>query len=116
MASESDCDAALNALSAALADVEPEVRRKHVLDRTVSCTASDLEVTWTARLTEDGLVDLQRVPDDEAAQRAQVRLVMSSDDLLALAEGTLALTTAVATGRLRVHASPLDLLRLGSFL
>lgn len=116
MASEDECDAALRALAGALADVEPELRRKHVVERTVSCTASDLKVTWTAQLTDEGLVGVSRLRDGDEVQKAQVRLAMSSDDLLQLVNGTLALTTAVATGRLRVHASPLDLLRLGSFL
>ena len=41
---------------------------------------------------------------------------VASDDLLALVETRLAIPTAFATGKLRVQASPFDLLRLGSFL
>ena len=61
--------------------------------------------------TDEGLVGLHRDGD-----KAQVRVSVSSDDLVALVAGSLAVPTAVATGRLRVHASPLDLLRLGNFL
>jgi predicted lipid carrier protein YhbT len=111
MASESECERALRSLADALAALDPEVRRKHVVERTVSCRVPDLDVTWYARLTDDGLRDLGR-----EGERAQVRLTVSSDDLIALAEGSLSAPTAVATGRLRVQASPLDLLRLSNVL
>lgn len=111
MASQAECEAALRSLVDAVATLEPEVRRKYVVDRTVSCRVTDLDVTWSARLTEDGLVDLRT-----DAPKAQVRLSVGSDDLVALVEGRLAVPTAVATGRVRVQASPFDLLRLSAFL
>lgn len=111
MASKAECETALRSLVDAVSTLEPEVRRKYVVDRTVSCRVIDLDVTWTAHLTEDGLVDLCT-----DAPKAQVRLSVSSDDLLALVEGRLAVPTAVATGRVRVQASPFDLLRLSGFL
>ena len=111
MASEAECEAALAALVKALADVDPEVRRKYVVDRTVSCRISDLDVTWYAHLTEDGLVGMAR-----EGSKAQVRLTVGSDDLLSLLDGRLAVPTAVATGKVRVQASPFDLLRLSHFL
>jgi putative sterol carrier protein len=48
--------------------------------------------------------------------KAQVRLTVSSDDLVALVEGNLSVPAAVATGKIRVQASPFDLLRLSAFL
>jgi hypothetical protein len=112
VASVSECDAALRALGARLATVDPAVRAKFVVERTVSCRVNDLATTWTARLCEQGLVDV--TTDEES--KAQVRLTVSSDDLLALVEGRLALPTAVAMGKVRVQASPFDLLRLSAFL
>jgi hypothetical protein len=111
VASEAECEAALRSLVTGLAGLDPEVRRKYVVDRTISCRVSDLDITWHAHLTDDGLLDITR---DGA--RAQVRLTVSSDDLLSLVEGRLAVPTAVATGRIRVQASPFDLLRLSAFL
>jgi predicted lipid carrier protein YhbT len=87
------------------------VRSKYVVDRTVSCRVPDLDVTWFAHLTDDGLVDVVR-----EGGKAQVRLTVSSDDLVALVEGKLSVPTAVATGKVRVQASPFDLLRLSAFL
>lgn len=111
MASQAECEAALRTLVDALSALEPEVRRKYVVERTVSCRVTDLDVTWAAHLTEEGLVDLRT-----DAPKAQVRLSVGSDDLVALVQGRLAVPTAVATGRVRVQASPFDLLRLSAFL
>lgn len=111
MASEAECEAALQSLVDAVSALEPEVRRKYVVDRTVSVRVTDLDVTWTAHLSEEGITELTT-----DAPKAQVRLTVSSDDLLALVGGKLAVPTAVATGRVRVQASPFDLLRLSAFL
>jgi putative sterol carrier protein len=88
------------------------VRNKYAIERTVSCRITDLGTTWSARVCDDGIEDLTT----EDGTKAQVRLSVASDDLLALVEGRLAIATAFATGKLRIQASPLDLLRLGSFL
>ena len=112
MASEGECDKALRGLVDLLASVDPALRSKYVLERTVSCRVPDLGVTWTARLTEDGIVGL--TTGDEA--KAQVRLTVGSDDLLALVEGRQPFPTAFATGKLRVQASPMDMLRLTALL
>ena len=112
MASQAECDAAFHGLAARLAQVPAEVRSKYVVDRTVSCRVSDLGVTWSGYLSEEGLVDI-RTDDD---RKAQVRLSVSSDDLLALIDGTLGVQKAVAMGKIRVQASPFDLLRLSAFL
>jgi predicted lipid carrier protein YhbT len=111
VASEAECETALRGLVDALAALDPEVRRKYVVDRTISCRISDLDVTWSATLTDDGLIGMTK-----DAPKAQVRLTVASDDLLSLVGGKLAVPTAVATGRIRVQASPFDLLRLSAFL
>jgi predicted lipid carrier protein YhbT len=111
VASEAECEAALTSVVDALAALDPEVRRKYVVDRTVSCRISDLDVTWYAHLTDAGLVGMSK-----EGTKAQVRLTVGSDDLLSLVEGKLAVPTAVATGKVRVQASPFDLLRLSHFI
>lgn len=113
MASQQQVDAAFRAVADRLAALDPSTRSKHLLDRTVSCRVPDLDVTWSGRLCDEGLVD---VSAEENGSRAQVRLTISSDDVVALVDGRLAVTVAVATGRIRVQASPFDLLRLSSFL
>jgi predicted lipid carrier protein YhbT len=111
VASEAECEAALQTLVAGLAGLDADVRSKYVVDRTVSCRVPDLDITWHAHLTDDGLVDVRR-----EGGKAQVRLTVGSDDLVSLVAGKLSLPAAVASGRIRVQASPLDLLRLSAFL
>ena len=112
MATEADCEKALQSLVDMLARVPPDVRAKYVLDRTVSCRVHDLGVTWSARLSGDGVVGL--TTGDDA--KAQVRLSVGSDDLIALIEGRQSVPSAFATGKVRVQASPLDMLRLTNLL
>ena len=112
MASPKEVQAAVLRITALLAAVDPQVRTRLSADRTVSCRVPDLDLAWSGRLCDDGLVDL--TPDD--AERAQVRLKVGSDDLVALSEGRLSVLAAWATGRVTVQASPRDLLRLRALL
>jgi predicted lipid carrier protein YhbT len=112
VASLDECEAAVRSLVAMLAEVEPDIRASYVVDRTVSVRVSDLDVTWSGRLSLDGITELTDVDD----AKAQIRLTVGSDDLIALTEGRLSVPTAFATGRIRVQASPRDLLRLRTFL
>jgi hypothetical protein len=112
VASEEQVDAALQRVADRLATLDAETRGKYLLDRTVSCRVPDLDQTWSARLCEQGLLDVTT----DNGTRAQVRLTISSDDVLALVDGRLAVPVAVATGRIRVQASPFDLLRLSTLL
>ena len=113
MASVEECETALLTLAERLAAVDPETRSKYVVERTIACRIRDLDVVFAGRVDDSGLNDIRQV-DDVAG--AQVRLATSSDDLLALAEGTLGVPTAWATGRLKIEASVLDLLKLRSLL
>ena len=114
MASVQECERALRGLADKLSAVDPELRGKHIVARTLSCSVPDLDVVFLASLEESGLQDL-RVADDEDGS-AQVRLTAASDDLVALVDGDLSAPAAWATGRLRVSASPLDLLKLRALL
>lgn len=108
MATLDQCEVALARLAERIAEVDPAVRRRHVLDRTVSCTVPDLPVIFAARLTQHGLHDVERAVES----RGQIRLTVRSDDLVALTEGRLSLAGAWSSGRLRLEASIVDLLRL----
>lgn len=95
-----------------LAGLDPDVRTKYALERTVSCRVSDLGVTWSAHVGADGADGITT----QDSSKAQIRFTVGSDDLLALVENRLPLPTAFATGKLKIQASPFDLLRLGSLL
>lgn len=115
MASVQECEQALLSLADRLAAVAPEVRAQYVVTRTLACRIPDLGVVFLATLNDEGIEEL-RCHDGKDTNGAQVRLAADSDDLLALVEGELSPPMAWATGRLRVQASPLDLLKLRALL
>jgi hypothetical protein len=111
VATTQECDRAINALAAPFGADGGE--RSGGLDRSVTATITDLGLRYRGHL-HDGVLDDIR-PDDEQAP-AQIRLTMSSDDLLALASGGLSLGSAWKSGRLKVHASIPDMLRLRTMM
>ena len=116
MASQQECAAALQDLASRFAALDPDVRRRHAGDRTVSCRVPDLAVVFSVRVCDGSVVELDCRPEHHAVAPAQVRLTAGSDDLVALVAGDLLPPVAWATGRLTVEASVLDLLRLRSLL
>lgn len=112
MASVGECRKALDSLAAALAEVEPELRARHVPARTVACRLTDLDVTFVGRLDEHGVHELREAGDGEP--EVDVRLTMDSDELVALANGSDDFLHAWLRGRVQVSASMRDLLRLRS--
>ena len=112
MASVEECEAALRNLATLLASVDPGKRQQHVVERTLSCWITDLKECFIARLGADGLTELTRGGQHDG----QVRLKVSSDDLVALTKGDLSFPIAWATGRVKLDASIADLLRLRSLL
>jgi Alkyl sulfatase C-terminal len=112
MATKKDCEAALRGLAERLESVDDSLKKRHAPDRTVSCRVPDLETTWFARLHDGSLCDITNHPVEDA----QIRLTVSSDDLLAVAAGDLPFASAWAAGRLKIEASVLDMIRLRSLL
>lgn len=106
---------ALQSLAERLAAVDPHVRARYVVDRTLACRVPDLDVVFLATLNSCGLDEL-RWSDGLDSDRAQVRLSADSDDLVALVRGELSPPVAWATGRLKVQAGPMDLLKLRALL
>jgi putative sterol carrier protein len=104
---------AVQGLLERLAEVDPDVRRKYAVERTVACRVRDLDTVFVASFDDEGTLRSLTT-----AQRGdgQVKLAASSDDLIALIEGRLSVPTAWATGKLRIDASMLDLLKLRSLL
>jgi putative sterol carrier protein len=109
MATVEDCYQAVERLAGRFDQMDDASRRK-VLDRTISCRLTDLDVTLTGHLHNGGIDDITAEP----APKAQIRLTMTSDDLVALADGQLDLMKAWTGGRVKIEASVFDLLRLRS--
>lgn len=112
MATKRDCEAALRGLAERLDGVDDSLRKRHAPDRTVSCRIPDLQITWFGRLHDGTLCDITNQPEEDA----QIRLTVSSDDLLAVTAGELPFASAWAAGRLKIEASVLDMIRLRSLL
>jgi hypothetical protein len=110
MASLEECEQALRKLAARLADADPEAKRKAAVDRSMTCTLSDLGVTFGGRLHGGELLDIAQVAHPDG----QVKMTMTSDDLIKLVAGDLNMGSAFATGRVRIDASLRDLLKLRS--
>ena len=86
------------------------------LDRSLSCRLTDLEAVVLGRLSSGAVRDLHVAPEGPEVPRADIRLTMSSDDLVALTDGQLNFATAWATGRVKLEAGLRDLLRLRKIL
>lgn len=112
MATIEQCREALTTLVGRLGGADPGAGAAGGLDRTISCAVPDLDVVFSGRLRDGGVQGLTTEP----AGKAQIRLTVGSDDLLALAAGTLDFAGAWSQGRARVEAGVLDLLKLRTLL
>lgn len=115
MATVEECRTALDRFARNLAGAEGSARDAAALDRSLSCRISDLDVTFTGRLAGGRLREVTAAPG-APADKAQIRLTTTGEDLLAMVAGELHFATAWATGRVKVRASLLDMLRLRSLL
>jgi hypothetical protein len=109
MATRDQCEAAVRSLATRIDGVEAATRRRYVPDRTVVCRVPDLATSFSGEFRGGELVGLSEGARDHDAQ---IVFTLDSDDLVALADGSLPAGTAWATGRLKVDASLFDLLRL----
>ncbi|MFF7182235.1 SCP2 sterol-binding domain-containing protein [Streptomyces sp. NPDC008121] len=115
MATITECRSALDRLSDNLARANGEVRGAAALDRTLSCHITDLDTTFTGRL-EGGRIEVEDTVEGPPPAKAQIRLAMTGDDLVAMVAGELNFAKAWASGRVKLEAGLRDLLRLRSLL
>ena len=111
MASIEECERALHTLAANLDGAGAQTRRKADFDRTLSCRLTDPDVVFGGRLHAGTLTEIRQI-DTATAASAKVKLAMTGDDLLRLVAGELNMGSAWASGRVKVNASMLDLLKL----
>ncbi|WP_282697375.1 SCP2 sterol-binding domain-containing protein [Streptomyces sp. CC208A] len=115
MATITECRDALDRLAAGLARADGGVRGAAALDRTLSCHLTDLDTTFTGRLA-GGRMAVESTVAGPPPSKAQIRLAMTGDDLVAMVDGRLHFAKAWASGRVRLEAGLRDLLRLRSLL
>lgn len=115
MATIEECRTALDQLSDNLAGAEGGVRGAAALDRSLSCRITDLDVTFTGRL-ENGRITVLDTHPGPPREKAEIRLAMAGDDLVAMVDGELNFAKAWASGRVKLEAGLRDMLRLRSLL
>jgi predicted lipid carrier protein YhbT len=111
MASVDECRQALHDLAARL-EANAETRGKLDLNRNLACRVPDLAVAFHGRLADGRLVDIADGDDP----KAKIALIADSDDLIALVQGRLDVTRAVASRQVSIKANPFDLLKLRKLL
>ncbi|MFF4834204.1 sterol-binding protein [Streptomyces sp. NPDC001315] len=115
MATIEECRAALEKLADNMGGAEGDVRAAAALDRSVSCRITDLDVTFAGRLTGGRIEVLDTFPGPPR-EKAEIRLTMAGDDLVALVGGGLNFAKAWGSGRVKLEASLFDLFRLRKLL
>ncbi|GAA2709851.1 MULTISPECIES: SCP2 sterol-binding domain-containing protein [Actinoplanes] len=111
MATVDECRQALHDLAAKLA-ANAEARGRLDLDRTLACRVTDLDTAFHARISGGLLVDIADGDDP----KAKIALIAGGDDLIALIQGKLDVTRAIASRQVTVKANPFDLLKLRKLL
>jgi predicted lipid carrier protein YhbT len=112
MATVEECRVALTQLADRMAANAAQTNAKLDFDRTLSCRVPDLDVAFHARLAGGRIVDVA----DGEDPRAKLKLTADSDDLVALVQGGLNIASAWASGRIKIDASLLDLMKLRKLL
>ncbi|WP_320776601.1 sterol-binding protein [Streptomyces sp. CRN 30] len=115
MATIEECRAALEKLSENMRSADDDVRAATALDRSVTCHITDLDVTFAGRL-QGGRIEVRDTLEGPPRDRAEIRLAMTGDDLVALVAGELNFAKAWGSGRIRLEAGLRDLFRLRKLL
>ncbi|MGX1761622.1 SCP2 sterol-binding domain-containing protein [Streptomyces lydicus] len=115
MATLDQCRAALDRLAQNLSAADGNVRRAAAFDRSLSCRITDLDVTFLGRLSDGSVQEVTHVPGPPP-HKAEIRLSMAGDDLVALVDGKLNFAKAWGSGRVKLEAGLRDLLRLRTLL
>ena len=108
-------DECLKALKGILGDIAAHSAAAG-LDRSLSCRLTDLDEVVLGRLSSGSVRDLHVLPHGPEVPKADIRLTMSSDDLIAMTDGRLHFGKAWASGKVKLEAGLRDILRLRKIL
>jgi hypothetical protein len=113
LASKAEVERQLAALMARLDGNESDVRSAVPTRKVLRCLVPDLNTAWYS-VVENGRVS----PPSETSPDgpADITLRVGSDDLVDLVQGRVSFLSAFSSGRVRVDASIVDLLRLRRLL
>ena len=113
MATKAEVERQLGVLMARLDGNEANVRSAIPNRKVLRCLVPDLGTAWYS-VVEGGHVS--QPSETPPNGRADITLRVGSDDLVDLVEGRTSFLSAFTSGRVRVDASIVDLLRLRSLL
>jgi putative sterol carrier protein len=113
VATKAEVERQLGALMARLDGNEANVRSAIPSRKVLRCQVTDLDSAWFS-VVENGHVSQpsQTPPNGQS----DITLRLGSDDLVDLVEGRISFLSAFTSGKVRVDASIVDLLRLRSLL
>ena len=109
MATRAEVDRTLRGLVRKLDGADTNGAKLPSASRVIACHITDLEITYRAEYGE-GRIRKLRVT--KAVDDADVRISVSSDELISLAQGRTSLPLALLFGRIRVDANARDLMLL----
>lgn len=110
MATREEVDRTLRELLGRLDGAELNDAKLPSESRTILCVVTDLELTYRAEYAKGRIGKLKAVK--AGTDGADVRITLSSDELVSLAEGRTSLPMALLFGRIRVDANARDMLLL----
>lgn len=113
MATVDEVEATISVLVSQMAGLDSDQRSLLPSRRLIEATCPDLDTSWHALWHGR---DLGKVVRGPAERRPDIRVRVASDDLLALADGSLPFRRAWQAGRVRLDASVTDMLRLRTAL
>jgi hypothetical protein len=113
MATAEECREALQKLTGRLSEMSPADREQYFGNRSISMTIPDLGVTY-ATVLGTGDDPVRAVAPGEPP--ANIRLTANSDEVVALAQQPMNIARAWMARRIKIEATPKDLIRLRRLL
>ena len=113
MATKAEVERLLGLLMARLDGNEANVRSAIPTRKVLCCHVADLGADWYSVVENGHVSQPSEAPPNG---RADITLRVGSDDLVDLVEGRISFLSAFTSGKVKVDASIVDLLRLRSLL
>jgi putative sterol carrier protein len=112
MATVDECRTALEQFAENLAANPKSVKKLTGFQRSLACDITDLDESFNGRFDKGKLIDIT----DGDNEDAQIRMIVSSDDLVSLVDGDLDFMKAFTSGRVKLKANMMDLMKLRGVL
>jgi hypothetical protein len=114
MATAQQCREALDSLLGEISELDPQQRAENLVERTLSAEITDLGLRFWTRVGPDGAEPVRQASDSDGT--AQVRFITDSDTIVSISEDPQRFARAWLSGKVKVRASVMDVLRLRKFL